>query len=339
MADTSPYRRPNPITSALAIVGGITVLMFTLVFVFVGLAVFKFSDGMSELKAGLAGGSAKDFKYLAIDYKTPLIAGIKLEEEITSELATNVIKKIDEAVEHASVKGIFLEVNSPGGSVVASQEMYDAIKVAKTSKPVVAYYREVSASGAYYSTVSSSKIVANRGTMVGSIGVILSTMDASELLGWAKLKPVALKTGELKDTGSPTRPWSEKDKAYLQDLINQTREQFVADVTSQRNLTPAAVETMSDGRVVLGPKALELQLVDALGSQADALNQFKDLLGLDKVPELEWMEEPEEMPSLLRHLLESASSQLGSAMGREVVEQLERATVQESQRKPIPMAK
>jgi protease-4 len=243
-------------------------------------------------------GGFKDHhpKYLdGVPFSTGL-AEIKLNQPIDSEIAGSVVDKLNEAAEDDRIKGILLEVDSPGGSVVASQEIYDAVKKIKERTPVVAYMRNVAASGAYYSSVPASWLIANRGTMVGSIGVIMESFEASKLIQWMRLQPVTLKTGKLKDAGSSVRPWTPEDKAYLQQLINDTRDQFVSDVRAARpQITPETVRYMSDGRVILGTEALTRKLVDALGSRKNAVEKAAELAGLStgEKTDVFTMEKPE----------------------------------------------
>jgi len=210
----------------------------------------------------------------------PTAAIIILDGQITAELADKILEKLVTAETEKKYVGVMLEVNSPGGSVVASQEIYDMVEALKATKPVVVYMREVAASGAYYASAPASKIVANRGTMVGSIGVILQSFETSQLITWLKLKPMTLKTGSLKDAGSPLREWTPHDKDYLQRLINTTRDQFVQDVAKARSLPQTTIDAMSDGRVVLGAEALDLKLVDALGSKQTAKKILEELAGV-----------------------------------------------------------
>jgi protease-4 len=253
---------------------------------------------ISTAKIISSSGGLKDHRTTYLD-ALPFSSGlaeIKLNQPIDSEVASVVVDKLNEAAEDERIKGILLEVDSPGGSVVASQEIYDAILKIKEQTPVVAYMRNVAASGAYYSSVPASWLIANRGTMVGSIGVIMENFEASKLIQWMKLQPVTLKTGKLKDSGSAVRPWTAEDKAYLQQLINDTRDQFVSDVRLARpQITTETIRYMSDGRVILGTEALTRKLVDALGNRKNAIEKAAELAGLKTGDETEVfpMEKPE----------------------------------------------
>lgn len=302
MADEARARRPHPVLVALAVVGGFFLATVICVLLFAGWA---FRNVSKQFSVTTVGGPRT---YLGQTNFDKAVAGIKIEGEIGSETTDVVLEKLEEARKDDRIAGILLEVNSPGGSVVSSQEIFDAVVDIRgtdkeAGKPVVVYIREVAASGAYYASASADRIIANRGSLVGSIGVIMQSFEAQKLLDWMKLNPVTLKTGRFKDTGSPLREWTPDDKAYLQKLIDDTRAQFVEDVKEGRELTDAAVNRMSDGRVVLGPEAVELKLVDALGTRDDAVAEIAQIAKLTETPELIYMEPNREFPDLLSEII------------------------------------
>src|SRR5262245_30452584 len=149
-----------------------------------------------------------------------------------------------------SVRAILLDIDSPGGGVAVSQEIYTEIKRLreKKDKIVVAYLSSTGASGAFYISCAANKIVANPGTIVGSIGVIAEWVNYADLLQWAKLKNIIFKTGEFKDTGSPTRPITENERKYFQGLIDDMYVQFVEAVSSGRKMELQEVRSIADGR-------------------------------------------------------------------------------------------
>jgi len=187
-----------------------------------------------------------------------------------------------------SVKAILLNVDSPGGGVAASQEIYTEIKRLreKKDKIVVAYLSSTGASGAYYISCAANKIVANPGTIVGSIGVIAEWVSYADLLQWAKLKNIVFKTGEFKDTGSPTRPITENEKKYFQGLIDDMYVQFVEAVAAGRKLDLQEVRAMADGRVFTGRAAKERKLIDETGNFQDAVDLTAKLAGISGKPRL-----------------------------------------------------
>jgi protease-4 len=177
----------------------------------------------------------------------------------------------------SNVKAVVVRINSPGGGVAASQELNREIARFRkeTGKPVVVSMESVAASGGYYTAVAADHIVANPGTITGSIGVIIQWVNYADLLEWAKLRAVTIKSGALKDSGNPTRPITDEDRAYFEDLIQKLRAQFVAAVTEGRKgkLKPGAMDRMADGRVVTGEEALALGLVDEIGDYRDAVDR------------------------------------------------------------------
>ena len=187
-----------------------------------------------------------------------------------------------------SVKAILLNIDSPGGGVAVSQEIYEELKRLreKKDKTIVAYLSSTGASGAYYVACAANKIVANPGTIVGSIGVIAEWVSYAELLEWAKLKDIVFKTGEFKDTGSPTRPLTDNEKKYFQGLIDEMYVQFVEAVSSGRKLDLQEVRSMADGRVFTGRDAKERKLIDEIGNFQDAVDLTAKLSGISGKPRL-----------------------------------------------------
>lgn len=193
------------------------------------------------------------------------------------------------------VKAVVVRINSPGGGVAASQELFSEIRRFRkeTGKPVVVSMESVAASGGYYAAVAADRIVANPGTITGSIGVIMQWMNYGDLLEWAKVRTVTLKSGALKDAGNPTRPLTDEERKYFEDLILKLRAQFQAAVAEGRKgrLKPGALERMADGRVVTGEEALTLGLVDEIGDFRDAVDRAARLAHL-AVPAEVWHPRP-----------------------------------------------
>lgn len=289
----------------LAVMGAVFLILCVLFCVTVGMVFYFISHSvksLSEMSANRSDSTKTVFSMPAgeVDY----VAGIKLRGEINDEVSDGVIEKLNTAHEDSHAVAILFDVSSPGGAVVPSQEIYDTIKKIKVDKPVVVYVRELAASGAFYSSVSSSYIVANRGSLIGSIGVIMQGLDVHELVNYLKINPTTLKTGALKDAGSPLRSMNEGDKQYLQSLIGSTREQFVADVRAGRKeISDQSIAYMADGRVVLAPEALKLKLIDKVGSQDDALAQVAKLLEKEKAPKLYYYEDIENLSDILANKL------------------------------------
>lgn len=311
MENKNNGQRFKVFTIALSTIG-----VLALIFTALLLAGFAFTlHTVSSSVQGIVAASTHKSSGVKVHYAvpsqhTPYIAGIKLTGPITDATADEIIDKLEMARQDQQAVGVLFEVSSPGGSVVPSQEIFDEIKAVRIIKPVVTYVREMAASGAYYSSASSTKIIANRGSLIGSIGVIMESFEADKLIQFLKINPVTIKTGALKDTGSPTRSMNEADKKYLQDLIEATRAQFAHDVQGARGLNEAALRFMSDGRVVLAPKALELKLVDEIGSKKLALASIATLAKQKKEPELFYYENTESLSELFSQKFSGEISQI-----------------------------
>jgi protease-4 len=195
----------------------------------------------------------------------------------------------------ASVKAVVMRINSPGGGVAASQELNREIARFRreTHKPVVVSMESVAASGGYYAAAAADHIVANPGTITGSIGVIVQWTNYGELLDWARLRTVTFKSGALKDAGNPTRALTDDEKKYFEDLIEHLRGQFQAAVAEGRKgkLKPGTLEKMADGRIVTGDEAVALGLVDEIGDFRDAVDRAAKLAGLS-TPAETWHPRP-----------------------------------------------
>ncbi len=188
----------------------------------------------------------------------------------------------------SSVKAIILHVNSPGGGVAASEEIFREVKRIREEKkkPVVVSIETVGASGAYYISSAATKIYADQGSIVGSIGVIAQWVNYGDLLKWAKLKDVVLKTGEFKDTGNPARDLTPAEKAYMQSLIDNMYGQFVQAVATGRNLKVEDVKAIADGKVWTGEQALPMKLIDNIGDFEAAVKDTAKLVGISGEPTL-----------------------------------------------------
>jgi protease-4 len=211
------------------------------------------------------------------------IALVKLEGLlVTSEHA---VEELNAYAEDSSIKAIVLRIDSPGGGVVVSQEIYNAVKNArKAGKKVVASMGTVAASGGYYVAAAADKIVANPGTLTGSIGVKMEFANIEKLLEKIGVRGVVVKAGEYKDVGSPFRDMSEPEKKILQDVIDDVHSQFIKAVAEGRNMQEADVRAIADGRIFTGRQALDLKLVDQLGDLTDSIKVAGDLVGIKGKP-------------------------------------------------------
>lgn len=190
----------------------------------------------------------------------------------------NKIKKDD------GIKAVVVRVDSPGGAVGPSQEIYSALLEMKEHKPVVASIGGVGASGGYYVAIAGEKIFANPGTITGSIGVIAQFASYEKLLEWAKVDVEIIKTGRYKDVGTPFREMNQADKEYIQELIDNVYNQFKSAVAESRGLDMKEVDALAEGKIYTGEQAKELKLIDELGTINDAVILAGSLGGIEGDP-------------------------------------------------------
>lgn len=207
---------------------------------------------------------------------------VKLDGVILDPLEFSM--ELKELEEDAGVKAVVVRIDSPGGAVGPSQEIYNAIKRLRKVKPVVASMGTIAASGGLYAAVAANKIVANPGTLTGSIGVIVEFINAEELLQKIGLKGSVVKSGKFKDTGSPLRQMSEEEKALLQSVIDDVNRQFIKAVADGRGMKIEDVEKIADGRIFTGSQAKENGLVDTLGDLSDSIELGAKLAGIKGKP-------------------------------------------------------
>ena len=245
--------------------------VFLIVFVGVALLVYMFSRFAVERTEVVTGGAGDR------------IAAVELEGDIIK--SDDIVRQMKKYREDRSIKGIVLRVNSPGGAVVPSQEMYEEVKKTRDAgKPVVVSMGSLAASGGYYVSCGSSKIVANPGTLTGSIGVVGEFLQLQDALGKLGISVKTVKTGRLKDAGSSTRKMTDDDQRYFQSLMDDVHQQFMRVVETERKLPHERVVGLADGRVFTGTQALALGLVDTLGTYEDAVRCAADLAGISGEP-------------------------------------------------------
>ena len=199
-----------------------------------------------------------------------------------------VVGQLKKFGDDSSIKAIILHVNSPGGGVAASEEIYREVKRLREekNKRVVVSIESVGASGAFYVASASNKIYADQGSIVGSIGVIAQWMNYGDLLKWAKLKDVVIKTGEFKDTGNPARDLTPAEQAYMQSLIDNMFGQFVKAVADGRGLKFEDVKTIANGKVWTGEQAKSMKLIDEVGDFEAAVKDTAKAVGISGEPTL-----------------------------------------------------
>jgi len=213
------------------------------------------------------------------------IAVVDLKGVITSSEDVN--RQLKKYREDHSIKAILLHIDSPGGGVVASQEMYEEVrKIRDGGKPVVVSMGSLAASGGYYVACGGSRLVANRGTLTASIGVISEFLQLRDALNKLGIDVKTVKSGRLKDAGSPTRKMSDEDERYFQSLMDDVHQQFIAVVERERKMSHDAVVAVADGRVFTGEQAVTMGLVDTLGTYEDAVKIAAQLAGIRGEPSI-----------------------------------------------------
>ena len=196
------------------------------------------------------------------------------------------LESLNEIRKNSSIKAIVVRINSPGGAVGPSQEIYSELVNIKAEMPVIASMGSVAASGGYYIACAADTIFANPGTITGSIGVIAQFLSYKDLLEWAKIDVEVIKSGKFKDVGSPLRTMNEEEREYIQNLIDNVHNQFTATVAVTRGIDKNKIKPISDGRIFSGEQAIELDLVDELGNLNEAINYAAKQGGIEGDPDI-----------------------------------------------------
>ena len=202
-------------------------------------------------------------------------AGSSFFRDLTS--SSSVLDLIIKATKDQTVKAIVIRINSPGGTVAASQELYKAVINARKKKPIVITMGDIAASGGYYISSAADVIFANPGTLTGSIGVITSYLNFYDLLNKIGVKGVVIKSGSYKDIGNPTRPMTPEEKKILQSLLDDTYDQFLSDVSKGRNIQKRNIAQIAQGLIYTGRQAKKIGLVDYLGDYNQAVKHAQKL--------------------------------------------------------------
>lgn len=202
--------------------------------------------------------------------KSPQVGIVEINGPIRD--SKSIVEWIEKLRKDKNIKAVVVHINSPGGAVAPSQEIFSALlRLKKSGKPIVASMATVAASGGYYIAIAADTIVANPGTITGSIGVILTFPVYNKLADKIGVKMEVIKSGKLKDVGNPFRDLSPEERAYLQASIDDTYQQFTTAVAEQRQLPIDSVLKLADGRIYTGQQAFQVGLVDVLGTYQDAI--------------------------------------------------------------------
>ncbi len=248
--------------------GGLFVLFVAAVFT---LVYFSFSSGTDEESFSAFG---------------PKIGVVDLNDVIFTP--KKIVPELKKFADDDSIKAIIIHVNSPGGGVAASEEIYREVKRIRDEKKkrIVASIETVGASGAYYVASATNKIYADKGSIVGSIGVIAEWVNYGDLLRWAKINPITMKAGEFKDTGSPTREMTPAEKAYFQGMIDQMHTQFIQAVAEGRHAKEEDIRALANGKVWTGEQALSMKMVDQIADFEGAVKDTARAVNISGEPTL-----------------------------------------------------
>lgn len=263
--------RMHPIAKGLGILSGLILVLFVLVFLY----------------AYFTGGDAKALSLLAGDG-----VGV-LQIEGTIDDSRGILTELKRFNDAPWVKAIVVRIDSPGGAVAPTQEIFDELQKARRKKPLIASMGGTATSGGYYIATACEKIVANPGTLTGSIGVIMQLSNVEELMKKIGVRGYNIKSGANKDIGSPFQPLSPEGKEILQSLVDNVHSQFVSAVAKGRGMKEAQVRKLADGRVYSGAQAKDLGLVDQFGTLGDAIDLAAKRVGLGESPTV-YYSSPEE---------------------------------------------
>lgn len=212
------------------------------------------------------------------------VAVVRIEGPILD--SRNTIEEMKDHVKNQSVKAIVLRVDSPGGAVAPSQEIYEEVRKAVSRKKVIVSMGSIAASGGYYISAPASRILANPGTLTGSIGVIMEIPNIEGLMSKVGVKTEVIKSGEHKDMASVFRGIGKEEKVILQGVLDDVHDQFIQAVAEGRKMLPADVRKFADGRIFTGRQALSMGLVDELGNIEDAIKVAARLAGIKGEPDV-----------------------------------------------------
>jgi len=212
------------------------------------------------------------------------LALVRIEGPIMD--SKDIVEEIREYAKDNAVKAIVLRIDSPGGAVAPSQEIYAEVRKAVAKKNVVVSMGSIAASGGYYIAAPATRIVANPGTLTGSIGVIMEIPNIEELMKKIGVRAEVVKSGENKDIGSAFRPMKDEGRQILQGVLDNVHQQFIRAVAEGRKMKVEEVTPLADGRIFSGEQAKELKLIDELGTLDDATRAAAKLAGLGEDPEV-----------------------------------------------------
>jgi protease-4 len=254
-------RKKHPVVFGILLLGLTGMIFFLLVYA-MGLMSGQQGAFMSDNKVGI----------------------VEVEGSISD--SQEIVRQLNEFGKEERIRAVVLRVNSPGGGMAPSQEIYDAVVELKKKKKVVVSMGSLAASGGYLISCAADKIVANPGTITGSISAVMHFANVEELLKKVGLKSSVIKSGKYKDIGSPLREMTEDEKTILQDLVDDIYDQFLDTVSRDRKIAKEQLRRIADGRVFSGRQAQKLGLVDFLGDMGYAVRLAGKMSGIEGIPEV-----------------------------------------------------
>jgi protease-4 len=263
-------RNTNPFIIFLASIGGLAIILSIIFFLMIFSVIGMFKGIPSDIPS--------------ISSSTTGIGVIEIKNIISD--VEPVLKNLREFRNKDNIKAVIIRIDSPGGAVGASQELYEEIKRLDRVKPVVASLVNVAASGGYYTAIGARKIVSNPGTITGSIGVIMKLPNLEKLFEKVGVKETVLKSGDMKDITSISRQMTEEEKRVMELSLKDVHEQFIQAVSESRKINIEDVRKLADGRIYTGKQALELKMIDELGNFSVAIDRAAEYAGLKGKPEL-----------------------------------------------------
>ena len=231
---------------------------------------------------------------------------VQIEGVITD--SREVCEQIDKFSNDDRIRAVVLRIDSPGGGVAPSQEIFEGVLELRKKKRVVASMGSVAASGGYLIATAAERIVANPGTITGSISAVMHFADIEQILKRLGVRATVVKSGKFKDIGSPTREMTAEERKLIQGIVDDIYDQFVVTVSKNRKIPIEATKRLADGRIFSGRQALELKLVDDLGGLQDAVRVAAKLAGIEGKPETVYSEQNKS--NLWKYLLENVTSAL-----------------------------
>ena len=285
--------RRHPVILGICILLFIGVVFFTLIYV---LSLFKGDGGSLSLQAKV---------------------GVVRIEGIIADSRES-IEQIDELADDDGIKAVVVRIDSPGGGVAASQEIYRAIRQLQMRKKVIVSMGSVAASGGYLIATAADRIVANPGTITGSISAVMHFADVQELMKKVGVRSSVIKSGKFKDIGSPAREMTAEEKQLIQGLVDDIYDQFVRTVAEDRKIPLEIIRSLADGRIFSGRQALQLKLVDELGGLQDAVLLAGRLAGIEGKPAVVYS--AKKKSNLWKYLIESTATAVSGEIRKSTVE-------------------